>query len=344
MVRTVLFPVSYSAYGTMPGRTNRLSYTLAEMTEISIVEVDPQFAPIAVSWKVPDEFGYNGRQAMWARDEAGGQHTVYHEGRHWVTVLDWTKGDPSPQLLTDDFLAKAPSGEFNRLLGFSPPTGSKRRFTVVEGDPEKQFPDIDCSHRKDAKRTALGLDFISVGGLLYQRCDQPVFKLIIERGDADGNKPISRGLVVDAFENRDQKMHVTVRTKPIPLGMQDDLASLSPTMADVNVAHGAEPTIHLPESISATDSLRVAADFHVLAFLTDNARAFYSTHDRDFLEAYLAMRDIDQKLEFVTDRLGEWAKTGLSTVSLHRAIEYLDDVPISVDLAAQSVARSRLTP
>lgn len=340
MIRTVLFPVSYSAYGTMPGRTNRLSYILAEMAEISVMEVDPELAPIAVSWKVPDKFGFNGRQAMWARDETGRQQTVFFEGRHWVRMLDWTKGDPSPPLRTDDFLAGATAGNFNWLLGFPQPTRS-RRLTVVDGDPKKQFPEIDTSQRKNATLIARGLEFISVGGVLHQRCDQPVFRLVIEHLGTGDDKVITTAPVVDAFEIRGPISHFA-RNECLPLCMEGELRAHCPNMDEIIGTSFEGPTIHYPESISIADNLRVAADYHVQAFQSQH-------HDLGFhATTFFEMRDIEAKLEYLTERLRGWSdaaeKLGLSTEAIHRAIEYLDNVPITVDLDTQSVARSRLSP
>ncbi|MBY3151138.1 hypothetical protein HFO56_01790 [Rhizobium laguerreae] len=350
MVKTVLFPVSYSAYGTMPGRTNRLSYTLAEMTEISVLDVDPELAPIAVSWKVPDRFGFNGGQAMWARDETSGQHTVYFEGRHWVRMLDWTKGDPSPPLRTDDFLAGATAGEFSWLLGFPQPTRSKRRFTVVDGDPKSQLPDIDTSQRHNAKLIARGLEFISVGGVLHQRCDQPVFRLIIEHLGTEDNKLIATAPVVDAFESRGPRNYFLARNEIIPLFMENELSAHCPLMDRIIAVPFEGPTIHVPEAISIADNLRAAADFYVQTFLLQSQDVGFhrALHDRKFPETFLQMRDVEAKLEYLAEQVGAWGnaaeKLGLSTDALYRAIEYLDNVPISVDLGSQSVARSRLSP
>jgi hypothetical protein len=350
MIRTVLFPVSYSAYGTMPGRSNRLSYTFAEMTEISVMEVDPELAPIAVSWKVPDKFGFNGRQAMWARDETGGQQTVYFEGRHWVRMLDWTKGDPSPPLRTEDFLAGATAGDFNWLLGFPQPTKNKRRFTIVEGDLEKQFPDISTSERTNAKLLARGLEFISVSGVLHQRCDQPVFKLIIEHLGTGDDKLITTAPVVDAFEIREPINHSLARNESLPLCVEDELPTHCPHMDELIGASFEGPAIHFQDAISIADNLRVAADYHVRTFIwkSHDVRFHGTLHDRNFPQTYLQMRDVEAKLEYLIEEVAAWGnsaeKVGLSTEAIYRAIEYLDNVPITVDLDSQSVARSRLSP
>jgi hypothetical protein len=251
--------------------------------------------------------------------------------------------------MTDDFLAGATAGDFNWLLGFPQPTKT-RRFTIVDGDPKSQFPDIHTSERKNAKLRVRWLEFISVDGVLHQRCDQPVFRLVVEHLGTGDDTLIATAPVVDAFEIHGPINHNVARNESLPLCMEDELREHCPYMAEIIKQPFEGPTIHWPESISVADNLRTAADYHVRTFLSKSYDVRFHTilDGRNFTQTYLEMRDVEAKLEYLTEQVGIWGKwaenLGLSTDALHRAIECLDNVPITIDLGSKSVSRSRLSP
>ncbi|MBY3151135.1 hypothetical protein HFO56_01775 [Rhizobium laguerreae] len=345
MTRTALFPMTYNVHGRLPGRVMPRSYIFAEMVELQVTDVAREDAPIAVSWKVPyirAHITSAEYRPMWLFDAEQQQHTVFHEGRHWVRLLRETpyENSPSEPLQSADFERDAATGAFNKCLGFAVPTQGQRKFEVVTEDPGNRFDEIIRHGRAKALDLASGLDFISVDGVLHARCDQPCFKLVpawyeVERSAAitsDGPARIkTRYPVVDTKELREPITLDPLRVPALPLSMRDDVARKCPKMGK-DIDQFEWPTVHIPESLSADDDLRLEADYRVHEFLAWTENTLGSRWA--LLEQYFRKPTVEAKLDYLLASAREWpqfeSRYGVSMAPLRQAVEALDNRSISI--------------
>ncbi|MBY3433333.1 hypothetical protein HFN89_04050 [Rhizobium laguerreae] len=345
MTRTVLFPITYNVHGRLPGRVIPRSYIFAEMVELQVADVAREDAPIAVSWKVPYICAHitsaEYRQ-MWLFDAEQQQHTVFHEGRHWVRLLRETpyENSPSVPLRSADFERNAGTGAFNECLGFAVPTQGQRKYEVVTEDPANRFDEIIRHGRQKALDLVSGLDFISVDGVLHARCDQPTFKLVPAWLGSGRDRVLKRLPVVDVIENRTPRSFDPMRVSVLPLCMRDEVLRRCSTVGETLPNQFEWPTIHIEDAISADEELRLEADYLVQEFLALTQKALNTRYAG--VENYFRKTTIEGKLAYLLSDEREWphfvSRYGLSVVPLRRAVDALDGVSIS--LAPASAVRA----
>ncbi|MCV9963581.1 hypothetical protein OIU34_16885 [Pararhizobium sp. BT-229] len=336
MTRTVRFPMSYSIHGRLPGRVMPRSYIFAEMVDLQVTDVAAEDAPVAVSWKVPHirtSVTSAEYRPMWAFDAERRQHTVFYEGRHWVRLLQETHWDNSPSepLQCADFERAAVTGAFNGGLGFAVPTQGQRKFEIVTDDQGGRFEEVIRHGRPRALELASGLDFISVNGVLHARADQPCFKLVPAWYEADRTRVKTRYPVVDTKELRAPRTLDPVRVPALPLSMRDEVTRKCPQMW--RLADQFEwPTIHMPESLSTDEDLRLEADYLVHEFLARTENTLGTRYAG--LEHYFRQPTVEAKLDYLLANEREWpefrTRYGVSTAPLRRAVEALDNMSISL--------------
>ena len=336
MTRSVLFPMSYNLHGRLPGRVMPRSYIFAEMVELQVTDVAPEDAPVAVRWKVPflrTVITSADYRPMWAFDAEQRQHTVFYEGRHWVQLLKRTQWENSPAepVQSADFERRASAGAFNGDLGFSVPTQGQRKFEVVTDDPGSRFEEVIRHGRPRALELSSGLEFISVAGVLHARCDQPCFKLVPAWYEADRTRVPTRYPVVDTKELRAPRTLDPLRVPALPLSMSDEVSRKCPQMW--RVADQFEwPTVHIPESISADEDLRLEADYLVHEFLAWTEKNLGTKYAG--VEHFFRKPTVEAKLDYLLANEPEWrefeSRYGVSAAPLRRATEALDNMTISI--------------
>jgi hypothetical protein len=339
MTRTVQFPISYNVHGRLPGRVIPRSYIFAEMVELQITDVATVDAPVAVSWKVPSlrtAITSAEYRRMWAFDANQRQHTVFYEGRHWLRLLKESPWDRSPgePLNSTEFVQGAASGAFNRGLGFAEPTQGQRKFEMVIGDPGHRFEEVIRHGRARAMDVASELEFISVSGVLHARCDQPIFKLVPGWETGDGGNVVrtkTRYPVVDTKELRAPRTLDSLRVPTVPLSMRDEVNRKCPKIS--KLADQFEwPTVHIPESLSADEDLRLEADYLVHEFLAWTEKTLGTRYAG--VEHYFKKTSVEAKLDYLLASECHWrdfeSRTGVSVAPLRRATEALDSMSISL--------------
>lgn len=349
MPRTVLLPMSYKIHGRLPGRVMPRSYIFAEMIEVAVTDVAPEDAPLAVSWKVPylnTHITPSEYRSIWAYDAQQRQHTVFHDGRHWLRLLRETPWSniPSEPVRTADFEAGAEKGAFNGTLGFPVPTQGQRQFEIVAGDPADRFEEIIRNGRSKALEQASGLEFISVSGVLHMRCDQPCFKLVPAWIIDDRTRVKTRYPVVDTQENRTPRELHSFRIPAVPLSMRDEVLRLCPEVHEGPADQFEWPAIHLPDAISADEELRLEADYLVQEFLALTQSELNAQYPG--LEHYFGKPTVEAKLDYLLASEPEWhhfeVRSGISTAPLRRAVETLDGMSISLITDASRTAAPML--
>jgi hypothetical protein len=109
------------------------------------------------------------------------------------------------------------------------------------------------------------------------------------------------------------------------------------------------PVIHLPESLSADEDLRLEADYLVHEFLawTENTLGTRWA----LLEHYFKMQTVEAKLDYLLRSEREWpelrSRYGVSTAPLSRAVDALDSMSISIgawDAAMTDLSKKAATP
>jgi hypothetical protein len=317
------------------------------MIDAQIADVSPIDAPLAVSWKVPVidwSIAAAEYRRMWAFDGDQRQQTVFHDGKHWLRLLSESKysASPSAPVRSSDFDATAHTGAFNGALGFAVPTQGQRKFDMVAADPVGRFEEVIRNGRLNAVRLASNLNFISVEGVLHVPCDQPTFKLVPTwRGD-ERDRAVTLVPVVDAFENRTSRSFDPFRISILPLGMRDEVVRRCSKINTTLAGQFEWPTVHLAESISADEELRIEADYHVQEFLALTQRTLNTLYAG--VESYFRNSSVEGKLAYLLSSEPEWrhfeSRYGLSAAPLRRAVEALDNVSISlVPVAASPMYR-----
>lgn len=336
MTRTVPFPMSYNIHGRLPGRVIPRSYIFAEMVDVQVEDVAPEDAPIAVSWKVPllrNVITSAEYRSMWAYDGAQRQHTVFYEGRHWVQVLKRTRWEnhSAEPVKSADFEREAVAGVFNGDLGFSVPTQGQRKFEVVADDPGTRFEEVTRHGRPRALDLASNLQFISVEGVLHARCDQPCFKLVPGWYEADRTRVPTRYPVVDAKELRAPRTLGPLRVLALPLSMRDEVKRKCPQMWRLGDQFE-WPTVHIPESLSGDEDLRLEADYLVHELLAWTEKTLGTKYSG--VEHYFRKETVEAKVDYLLANEPEWrefeSRYGVSMAPLRRAAEALDNMSISI--------------
>jgi hypothetical protein len=344
MTRTICFPVTYNIHGFLLRRQQPRSYLFAEMAEVSITEVAPQDAPVAVSWKVP----ISSRnitpwelRRMWAFDTDQRQHTRFYEGRHWLRVLaDQPFHDaPSIPLAASEFAARAESGIFNSSLEFAVPTKGQRKFEVVHQEPSDRFMKHYDSDRHRSLARAAGLQFISVDDVLYVRCNQPCYRLVPFAAHSGG---ITHMPVIHPFATGERRGFEKTRVSALPLSMRDEVIRRCPVANPISdSSHGGQfewPEIHLPESMSDDYDLEMEADYYVQEFQAGMVSRCKSTYP--CLDFYFNEKNPEGKLEYLSRSEDDFkdmsSRLGISTRTLFQSIEALDGMSIGFPLQREA--------
>jgi hypothetical protein len=347
MTRTIYFPVTYTIHGYLLGRQQPRSYLFAEMAEVSITDVAPEDAPVAVSWKVPissrDVTPWHLRR-MWAFDTDQRQHTRFYDGRHWLTVLaDQPFHDaPSAPLAASEFAARAESGFFNSCLGFAVPTKGQRKFEVVQQEPSDRFMRNYDSARRYALALANGLEFISVDDVLYVKAAQPCYRLA---PFADSSGGIAYMPVVHHFTSGERRPFDKTRVASLPISMRDEIirrCRSANTLSDAShVGQFEWPEVHLPESMSADYDLEMEADYYVQEFQAGMVSRCKSTCP--LLDSYFRQTSPAHKLSYLLRWEHEFkdmsSGLGISTRTLFQAIDALDGISIELPLPPMHTAQ-----
>ena len=336
MTITLDLPVTYIVKGVLPGRKGAREYSFTEKHRVDIEEVAAEDAPVAVSWKVAGvpgaaRFDYMHHYEARAADASGRNHTVFHEGRHWLRVLTGhnriDNGVPerksSVGLPTAEFVAGAERGGFNFMLGFAPFIFSPKE---VHSDPTDGFSSISESSRDRVMRCLDRLGFISVDGILHMSADQPVIAL----ASCDVGPTRFPYPYVTARERTLRENPRVDETLFIPFSMSEELAGFQRALPASVPTSELDPVVHLPESMSRDTDLRAAADFHVKTVLDATKRARTKTYPD--LSPYFATDDLDEKADILSDALSAWpgGPGGVSSATLETALAVLDDRSVSV--------------
>lgn len=322
--------MSYRVHGYLHGRRQPRSYLFAELMPFDIDEVSRSEAPIAVEWSIPT-FQFDGPDinAVRTYPRQGGQHTVYMDGRHWVRVLAGEAGyvhGPSDPLMTSDFLSEVGKGGHLKTLGFSMPTQGQSSFTVVEGDPSDRFDTISSNTRDEALSRFERMRLMSVEGVLYRACSQPAHRLIFGRLAQDVSNFVP---FVDVEEG---VCPGRPNARYLPFSAESEVAEVIGRLPYPIRPQIASPAIHIAESISHDEDLRVLADYHMQIFFT----AAHGTLKSPFayVEKYFDLVTADDKAAYLAEYQELWSETaprfGLPVERLHKALELLDSRTISM--------------
>jgi hypothetical protein len=346
MTISCFVPVSYVVRGVLAGRSGTRDYTFAELVPVEIEEVSREEAPLSVSWNssgMPQDcrIDYFNHDELRSFHWEGGNHAVFHDGRHWVRKLRFhsrTDIGPSDELTIEELLGGIESGEYNRMFRFAPlPLGGKD-FQMVTADPTDQFKTVASNGRQQAFRTLERLRILSVDGIVHIACDQPCYALAVCDRYARGDNPnvrfywpyvsVREGSVHDSPHISDTLM--------LPFSAQDELQAILSAMPEGVTALNGGPTIHLPASMSPDEDLRVAADYHVRRFASTGLKSLRVRFPA--LLPYFEKTSVEEKIDFLIAAKSELApaitRLGLSGEPLDHAIELLDAVSISAPVLA----------
>ena len=343
MPRTIRFPVTYKVHGMLPGRQQPRSYVFAEFVDLDLVSADKAEAPVAVSWRVARDprIDLDGGRRHWdtdVRGRNGRQYTRYFEGRHWFPMEEEETSDGyrySEPLETDDFLTGFGDYRYNAMFGLDMPTMGAKPVELVGGDPAGRFGTVTHHGREAAMAISERLRFLSVGGNLYVACDQPVYRLA--RARPDGFIPL-----VNVRERVPGQPTDWKRERYLPLSMPDEVArACGPCFRYLEDA--GFPEVHLPESMSRDEDMRVAADFFVREFMVYAKTKPAAV--RAGISDYFLLDDAAARLDYLLDYADSWptlrTRWNCRTELLERAIELLESR--SIDFG-QRVLGSGPTP
>jgi hypothetical protein len=344
------FPMYYSVYGRLTGRTMQKTYHFAETVELELEEVSEAEAPLAVSWACSQTLSPMCRHLdpnMSTAGEDGRQHTRYHDGRHWLRITEGHVGSPnglpvegrSPGLSTLDFMNRAGQGELGQLMGFGS-AGHATKTTLVVGDPAARFEYIAQSGRDRAYALLERLPhrFLSVEGVVYKACNQPSVRLALLKDPVSG-RSFPYPVVDTDFERMGKGNH---RPKMLPLSMPTEAAyecSLGGPDGDwMKCAVLSLPVIHDPASISSEPEAVLAAGYYLRRYV--NAAG----HLRILVdvEEYYRRPDSDGKLDFLhlllDHRMASQTPHSALCGWLKDAISAFEDLEIGLDIGGPAIA------
>ncbi|MCZ7861174.1 hypothetical protein O9X98_07110 [Agrobacterium salinitolerans] len=339
MTISCLVPMAYVIKGVLGGQKGIRSHLFAETAQIEIDEVGYDDAPVAVSWTVPGvpkdaRLDYFNHTESRAYDGQRRNHTVYHRGRHWLRMLHGHVGpsnrrgkewDSSEGITLGEFLGFVDLGRYNDFLGFAP-LSEFMKLATVGGDPEGRFTEVRESDRPRSLRSLARLELLSVDGLVYVACDQPAYAL----ASSDKDLVSFRYPYVTARRQFLLDNPRIGETRYLPFSMGDEfMQEIAATPADV-VMSPLDVQIHLPETISQDEDLKVGADYHVRV-LSDAVRRARKRQYPD-LAPYFGLEDIDEKAEFIASARASWPSFGggLSPAPLDTALAMLDEREIAL--------------
>ncbi len=341
MAISVNIPVSYLVHGYLPLRQQPRSYLYAEFMALEIAEVTSGEAPIAVEWSPPQTHGTSmslssySHDAVESFDASGCQHTVYYEGRHWVRLLERHANPrshmPGAALNTHDTVARIERGDLAKIFGFSERTQSQKTPKVVDGDPRDQFQSVSRNLRGRAMEAFERLQLLSVDGNLYMACSQPCYALVT--GWVHGEQGnILRVPFVDVWSDRSPRNLYWDRINYVPLSATDIVSDVIDALPS-SVSRIVEvPRIHIPDTLSAEEDLKLLADHYVHEFM---AKSIY-IHPIPFapIQGYFDQAMIEDKAAFLAEREQQWSSAGadlkLPINYLYKALEILDERTIGI--------------
>lgn len=342
MTHVATIPVTYTVKGIPFGKKAYKEDLYAEFREVSVYEVDTADAPVAVSWRVPGipqhdvRFDYLTHFEVGTCDDDGRNHTVFHQGRHWLRLLTshlrggrssrgrWGDGTP---LLVEDFLGQAVDGKFNALFGFDQFYGRPPLATSGE-DVTPRYLTVRENSRDRTMRSLDRLSLISVDGVLHMACNQPMIALpSADYGMARHVFPYVTARYRSLWDNP----HAD-DTRFLPFSMVDELQRHTDAMPEYFVQTDHDMIVHHGPSFSNDAEIEVAADYNVALVYTATSRARKKSYPD--LAGYFRLHDLEAKAGFLEDARSQWAddKGGVSPALLDQALALLDERSIGMTL------------
>ncbi|MCV9964965.1 hypothetical protein OIU34_24015 [Pararhizobium sp. BT-229] len=331
-------PMSYVIKGIAGGRKGVRSYLFGETSTIEIDEVGTEDAPVAVSWRVPGvpadtRFDYFNHVEARTSDASGRNHTVFYRDRHWLRLLhgfvagakrghEW---ETSEGITLGEFLSFVDLGRYNALFGLSP-IWDFMKLEAVGGDPSLMFERVAESERPRSVRSLARLELLSVDGIVYVAGDQPSYALPC----ADKHMTRFRYPYVTAMKGVLADNPRIDETSFLPFSMRDELERRKAEAPDDVVFPDLDVEVHLAQSISRDEDLRVGADYHVRVLMDARKRARSRQYPE--LAPYFGMTDIEEKADFIASVRSRWPahSGGLSPAPLDAALSLLDERSISL--------------
>lgn len=344
MTLSVTLPATYSVKGVPLGKKARKEDFYAEFVTLDIPEVDADDAPLAMSWSVSPippldvRFDYVTHWEVGACDALFVNYTLFHEGRHWLRLLDAhlghgmrqraSRGEAEP-LATAEFVEKAHEGFYGRLFGFARSNWTVPPLASGE-DVMARYDIVNESSRPRVMRALDRLDLISVDGVLHMACDQPMIAL----PSADYEARRYHYPYVTARRRGLSDNPSADETRFLPFAMPEELATYTDAMPPNFERTDWDLVVHHAPSFSHDAELEAGADYRVSLVFSAAERA--RTKSYPYLHDYFGLPDLDAKTAFLERARSEWptGRGGVSPALLDEALAVLEDRSIGNSLTS----------
>jgi hypothetical protein len=341
-------PIHYTVTGRLPGKRTTRGYKFHEVTEVEIADIEPSFAPVAVSWAVNTDTGRSThmrepRLGMAGPD--GGQHTRWYDGRHWVRLLSGFFETPEhkpqrrgvgPALTVGAIEALLAQPECGYLFDLTVPGEIAGSTHMTPSDPASRFTQVRQSTREEAfaRASRITSRHIAVDGVVYEACSQPALRLL-NMYEASG---LRHDVVVETtkWSGWDPVMPLAMFDEAVESALvphayaveihRERLETLRPVHRER--LETLRPVIHLPESISDEIEAVRRADYLVRRF-ADATKLSESAALKEYSLAYRT----DAKLRAMREMshsFAAWSAGGHDVSLLEDALATLEESKIDL--------------